>query len=129
MGVMDTINVRMSISNAFKFSLLKTAARIASVRIFHPKPILKTEFQLRVLTFQISPNGIHEPVEVGEKTDFERKIGNPYYQNCVLCDGIILMDECFDGFEDPAKDTNKVDGDYMDGKNPHWGGSPSGPLL
>ncbi|ONI01868.1 hypothetical protein PRUPE_6G163800 [Prunus persica] len=88
-------------SNAFKFSLLKTAVRIASVRIFHPKPILKTEFQLRVLTFQISPNGIHEPVEVGEKTDFERKI--LIIKTVFYADGIILMDECFDGFEDPAK--------------------------
>lgn len=44
--------------NAFKFSLLKAAPRIASVRIFHPKPMLETEFQLRVLTAHNSPNGI-----------------------------------------------------------------------
>ncbi|CAL9000905.1 unnamed protein product [Prunus brigantina] len=36
--------------------------------------MLKTEFHLRVLTSQISPNGSQEPSEVGEKTEVERKI-------------------------------------------------------
>lgn len=44
--------------NAFKFSLLKSAPRLASVRIFHPKPIAESELQLRVLTAHNSPNGI-----------------------------------------------------------------------
>lgn len=44
--------------NAFKFSLLKTAPRIAAIRIFQPKPIPETEPQLRVLTARNSPNGI-----------------------------------------------------------------------
>lgn len=44
--------------NSFKFSLLKVANRIASVRIFVPKTIAETESQLRVLTASNSPNGI-----------------------------------------------------------------------
>ena len=44
--------------NAFKFSLLKNAPRLASVRIFEPKPMTETESQARVLTAQNSPNGI-----------------------------------------------------------------------
>lgn len=44
--------------NAFKFSLLKTAPRIAAVRIFEPKPVRETESELRVLTAANSPNGI-----------------------------------------------------------------------
>lgn len=44
--------------NAFKFSLLKEAPRIAAVRIFEPKPIPETVTQLRVLTAADSPNAI-----------------------------------------------------------------------
>ncbi|XP_015884150.1 uncharacterized protein LOC107419845 [Ziziphus jujuba] len=44
--------------NAFKFSLLKSAPRLASVRIFEPKSLPETESQLRVLTAKNSPNGI-----------------------------------------------------------------------
>ncbi|KAA8537427.1 hypothetical protein F0562_026886 [Nyssa sinensis] len=45
-------------SNSFKFSLLKIAPRIASVRIFNPEHIPETESQFRVLTALNSPNGI-----------------------------------------------------------------------
>lgn len=44
--------------NAFKFSLLKTAPRLASVRIFSPTTVPETESQVRVLTAKNSPNGI-----------------------------------------------------------------------
>lgn len=44
--------------NSFKFSLLKSAPRLASVRIFEPKPLPVTDSQLRVLTAANSPNGI-----------------------------------------------------------------------
>jgi hypothetical protein len=44
--------------NAFKFSLLKSAPRLASVQIFEPKPLPVTDSQLRVLTAANSPNGI-----------------------------------------------------------------------
>ncbi|CAM8878320.1 hypothetical protein QQ045_020867 [Rhodiola kirilowii] len=45
-------------SNSFKFSLLKTAPRLASVRIFSPQPLPQDEAQVRVLTAANSPNGI-----------------------------------------------------------------------
>ncbi|CAH9115837.1 unnamed protein product [Cuscuta epithymum] len=45
-------------SNAYKFSLLRAAPRIASVKIFKPAPINATESQTRVLTAAHSPNGI-----------------------------------------------------------------------
>ncbi|KAK6256979.1 hypothetical protein QUC31_000438 [Theobroma cacao] len=44
--------------NAFKLSLLKTAARVASVRLFEQKFVPQTEEQFRVLTAANSPNGI-----------------------------------------------------------------------
>lgn len=44
--------------NSFKFSLLKSAPRLASVRIFEPKTLPETDPQLRVLTAANSPNGI-----------------------------------------------------------------------
>ncbi|KAM7252888.1 hypothetical protein ACFE04_025506 [Oxalis oulophora] len=44
--------------DSFKFSLLKAAPRIASVRIFQPKPIHENDSDLRVLTSANSPNGI-----------------------------------------------------------------------
>ncbi|XP_038899428.1 uncharacterized protein LOC120086721 [Benincasa hispida] len=44
--------------NTFKLSYLKTAPKIAAVRIFEPRPIPETESQLRVLTAKNSPNGI-----------------------------------------------------------------------
>lgn len=44
--------------NSFKYSLLKNAPRIASVRIFQPKPLPETESEVRVLTSRNSPNGI-----------------------------------------------------------------------
>ncbi|KAG5246578.1 DEP domain-containing mTOR-interacting protein [Salix suchowensis] len=44
--------------NAFKFSLLKSVPRLASVRIIIPQPLPETLPQLRVLTAANSPNGI-----------------------------------------------------------------------
>ncbi|XWS24584.1 hypothetical protein CRYUN_Cryun28dG0115500 [Craigia yunnanensis] len=44
--------------NAFKLSLLKTAPRLASVRIFEQNFVPQTEGQVRVLTAANSPNGI-----------------------------------------------------------------------
>ncbi|KAM3341560.1 hypothetical protein P3S68_026526 [Capsicum galapagoense] len=45
-------------SNAYKFSLLKSAPRISAIKIFKPKNIEITEFQVRVLSASGSPNGI-----------------------------------------------------------------------
>lgn len=45
-------------SNAYKLSLLKTAPRISAIKIFKPKTIKETEFQVRVLSARGSPNGI-----------------------------------------------------------------------
>lgn len=44
--------------NAFKLSLLKTAPRLASIRIFQQNFVPQTEEQVRVLTASNSPNGI-----------------------------------------------------------------------
>ncbi|KAJ6931672.1 hypothetical protein NC652_014996 [Populus alba x Populus x berolinensis] len=45
-------------NKAFKFSILKTVPRLASVRIIIPQPLPETLPQLRVLTAANSPNGI-----------------------------------------------------------------------
>lgn len=44
--------------DSYKFSLLKKSPRIASVRLFKPKPLPETQAQVRVLTARNSPNGI-----------------------------------------------------------------------
>lgn len=44
--------------NSFKFSILKFAQRVASVRVFKPGTIPESESQTRVLTAANSPNGI-----------------------------------------------------------------------
>ncbi|XP_042507441.1 uncharacterized protein LOC122083638 [Macadamia integrifolia] len=49
--------------DSFKFSLLKVAPRLASVRIFKPKPLPENEAQLRVLSSNNSPNGIQGLVQ------------------------------------------------------------------
>ncbi|KAL8128907.1 hypothetical protein V2J09_018062 [Rumex salicifolius] len=45
-------------SNSYKMALLKSAPRIAAVRVFKQEPIPETELQGRVLTPANSPNGI-----------------------------------------------------------------------
>lgn len=45
-------------SDAFKFSMLKSAPRIAAVNIFQPQPLPENETFVRVLSAQNSPNGI-----------------------------------------------------------------------
>ena len=45
-------------SDAYKFSLLKSAPNIAAVRIFRPQPLPENESYVRVLTAQNSPNGV-----------------------------------------------------------------------
>uniref|UniRef100_A0A7N0T0F4 DUF7796 domain-containing protein n=1 Tax=Kalanchoe fedtschenkoi TaxID=63787 RepID=A0A7N0T0F4_KALFE len=45
-------------ANTFKFSLLKSAPKLASVKIFTPRPLPQDESQVRVLTAANSPNGI-----------------------------------------------------------------------
>lgn len=45
-------------SDSFKFSLLKSAPRVAAVKIFYPKPLPENESYVRVLTAHNSPNGI-----------------------------------------------------------------------
>jgi hypothetical protein len=45
-------------NNAFKFTILKTVPRLASVRIIIPQPLPETLPQLRVLTAAYSPKGI-----------------------------------------------------------------------
>ncbi|KAL4579046.1 hypothetical protein LXL04_015181 [Taraxacum kok-saghyz] len=44
--------------NSYKFSLLKSAPRIAAIRIFKPVDMPETESAVRVLTASNSPNGI-----------------------------------------------------------------------
>lgn len=44
--------------DAFKFSLLKSAPKVAAVQIFQPQPLPENESYVRVLTAQNSPNGI-----------------------------------------------------------------------
>lgn len=45
-------------SDAFKFSLLKFAPKVAAVNIFRQQPLPENESYVRVLTAQNSPNGI-----------------------------------------------------------------------
>ncbi|KAK9062940.1 hypothetical protein SSX86_020130 [Deinandra increscens subsp. villosa] len=45
-------------ANSYKFSLLKTAPRIAAIRIFKPADLPESEAAARVLTASNSPNGI-----------------------------------------------------------------------
>lgn len=44
--------------NSYKFSILKSAPRVAAVRIFVPQPLPETDEQALVLTAHGSPNGI-----------------------------------------------------------------------
>ncbi|GFZ10511.1 hypothetical protein Acr_21g0011100 [Actinidia rufa] len=109
-------------SNAFKFSLLKIAPRIASVRIFKPSPIPETESQFRVLTASNSPNGIQGLLQYFHLVEGCLTMINSYQnQNNFTYDWIVRTR--VDGYwSDPLGPENFISGQYLVPPGSSYGG-------
>lgn len=109
-------------SNAFKFSLLKIAPKIASVKIFQPKPIPETESELRVLTASNSPNGIQGLLQYFNLVEGCLKMIKAYQdQNNFTYDWIVRtrVDSYWSG---PLTPDNFVTGQYLVPPGSSYGG-------
>ncbi|GMP44518.1 hypothetical protein CsSME_00013421 [Camellia sinensis var. sinensis] len=109
-------------SNAFKFSLLKIAPKIASVKIFQPKPIPETESELRVLTASNSPNGIQGLLQYFNLVEGCLKMIKAYQdQNNITYDWIVRtrVDSYWSG---PLTPDNFVPGQYLVPPGSSYGG-------
>lgn len=109
-------------SNAFKFSLLKIAPKIASVKIFQPKPIPETESELRVLTASNSPNGIQGLLQYFNLVEGCLKMIKAYQdQNNFTYDWIVRtrVDSYWSG---PLTPDNFVPGQYLVPPGSSYGG-------
>ncbi|KAL7244694.1 hypothetical protein ACSBR2_000127 [Camellia fascicularis] len=109
-------------SNAFKFSLLKIAPKIASVKIFQPKPIPETESELRVLTASNSPNGIQGLLQYFNLVEGCLKMIKAYQdQNNFTYDWIVRtrVDSYWSGLLTPD---NFVPGQYLVPPGSSYGG-------